>query len=298
MRNLQRALDALGIPCQTDCDLKKHSSFRIGGCADLGVFPQNREQLTKVLTLIRASEIPYLVIGKGSNVVFSDEGFTGAVIFTEGCRTVTREGNELLADAGVPLVRLATYALESSLGGAEFLHGIPGSLGGAVFMNAGAYGSSVSDVCICSEYFDPDTETVITLRGEAQRFSVRSSIYTDHPQWVILGARLALTPADPAEIRAKMEELASRRRTSQPLELPSAGSVFKRPVGHYAGKLIEDCGLKGYRIGDAEVSVKHAGFIVNRGNASAADVRRLVEHIRKTVLTQTGVTLECEIRFL
>ena len=165
-------------------------------------------------------------------------------------------------------------------------------------MNAGAYGFSMSDVCICSEYFDPDTQAIVTLRGEEQQFSVRSSIYTDHPQWVILGARLALTPADPAEIHAKMEELAARRRVSQPLELPSAGSVFKRPAGHYAGKLIEDCGLKGYRIGDAEVSVKHAGFIVNRGNATAADVRRLVEHIRETVLTQTGVSLECEIRFL
>ncbi len=298
MGSLRKIWDGLSVPYEENCPLSRHSSFRIGGPAALGIFPQSREQLTEVLERVCREQIPYLVIGKGSNVVFSDDGFDGAVIFTEGCRTLVCKENELRADAGVPLVRLAQVAWENALTGAEFAHGIPGSLGGAVFMNAGAYGGCMADICASSAYFDTASGSIKTLTGAEQAFAIRESIYTHHPEWVILGATLCLRQGEPAQIHAAMEDFSVRRKATQPLEFPSAGSVFKRPAGHYAGRLIEDCGLKGTAVGGAQVSLKHAGFIVNRGGATAEDVKHLVAQIQETVLARTGVSLECEIRFL
>ncbi len=298
MDRFLQTLVEMGVLFVKNCPLWKHSSFRIGGDADVGVFPKTREELIAVLSLLHASKIPMLVIGKGSNVVFADEGFRGAVVFTEECKAICRDGDGLVADAGISLAALATFAAKESLTGAEFAHGIPGTLGGAVFMNAGAYDGCMAGICVKSQYYDLQAERIVTLCGEAQNFSVRSSFYTDHPEAVILGARLALSKGNEQEICEKMKELAARRKASQPLEYPSAGSVFKRPAGHFAGKLIEDCGLKGLTVGGAQVSEKHAGFIINQGGATAADVRRLVEQIKETVLEKTGVLLECEIRFL
>ncbi len=287
-----------GIAFRVGEALAARSTFRIGGEAEAALFPRSEEELVRAMHLLRALRIPVTVVGKGSNVVFPDEGLSGAVIFTEGLSTIRVAKNRLYAEAGVTLAAVAKAAMEASLSGMESLGGIPGSVGGAVMMNAGAYGGSLSDVCISSRYYDAEHGKIRELTGEAQGFGVRMSAYQSMPGCVILGAELALAPGDRAAIGERMRELNEKRRASQPLEWPSAGSVFKRPEGHFAGKLIEDCGLKGLRVGGAEVSEKHAGFIVNRGGASARDVRELVEKIRETVRERTGVTLECEIQFL
>ncbi|MBR3893833.1 MAG: UDP-N-acetylmuramate dehydrogenase [Clostridia bacterium] len=298
MERLRNDLKRAGIRAENECPLCRYSSFRIGGCAKLALFPKNREEMIACLDGVRRHGVPHLIIGNASNVVFSDRGFDGAVIFTTAWKELTVVGTRIRVGAGASLSAIANAAQRASLGGAEFLYGIPGTLGGAVFMNAGAFGGCMADICQKSEYYDLRTGETAVLCGEAQEFSNRTSIYEKHPHYTVLGAELVLQKGNPTEICARMRDYTERRRRTQPLEFPSAGSVFKRPEGYFAGKLIEDCGLKGTRVGGAEVSVKHAGFIVNRGGATAEDVRCLCELIRARVLAQTGVTLECEIRFL
>lgn len=287
-----------GIALEEQCLLSAHSSFRIGGPARLALFPETREQMLRALELLRLGEEPYLVIGNGSNLVFPDEGFAGTVLFTGRFRDCTVAQDRICAAAGILLSALAKRAQEQGLGGLEFAHGIPGTLGGAVYMNAGAYGGSMEQVLLTSTYYDMADGSLHTLSGEEHAFGVRRSIYQDRPTAVLLEATLALSPRDPEEIAERMRELSLKRRSSQPLEFPSAGSVFKRPEGYYAGKLIEDCGLKGFSIGGAQVSEKHAGFIINRGGATAADVRALTEEVARRVKETFGVALETEIRFL
>ena len=298
MKLLTDVLADAKIEYQTDLPLCDCSSFRIGGAAELAVLPHSKEELVQALTILRKHKVPVTVIGCASNVVFPDEGLGGAILFTGGCRAVSIEGESICADSGVRLGTVAAAARDASLSGAEFLYGIPGTLGGAVFMNAGAFGGCMADICVESEYYDLQTGRVGVLRGEEQGFGTRESVYEKNPSYVILGARMKLFQGDSSAIADTMKEYLERRRATQPLDYPSAGSVFKRPVGHFAGKLIEDCGLKGMRIGGAEVSPKHAGFIVNRGDATARDVRELTEAVQKTVLEMTGVQLEREIRFL
>ncbi len=298
MEQLRNALLRRGVYTETEYPLSRHSSFRIGGNAALAIFPKTREEMIVSLQALTERNVPFLTIGKASNVVFSDDGFSGAILFTTAYRDCCVEENRIRAASGISLYSLAIAAEKASLSGLEFAHGIPGTLGGAVVMNAGAYGGSMQDVCVKSEYFDTNSGQIGEFVGSAQEFSYRESIYSSRPNYVILGATLQGVAEDPLVIRSRMEDYKQRRRTTQPLEYPSAGSVFKRPLGHFAGKLIEDCGLKGCREGGAEVSEKHAGFIVNRGGATAEDVRRLVERIQRTVLEQTGVSLETEIRFL
>lgn len=298
MEGLIKKLQTLGMEWELNCPLSRHSSFRIGGAADIALFPHSSDELCQTLSLLQANKIPTLVIGNGSNVVFSDEGYRGAVVFTGKCRKIKIEDDMIFADAGVSLSALASAARDESLSGLEFAFGIPGTLGGAVYMNAGAYGGSMSDVCISSEYYDLETGQRNTLIGSKQDFDYRKSIYQKHPERIILGATLKLKKGNCTDISEAMRAYWEKRKNSQPLELPNAGSVFKRPEGHFAGKLIEDCGLKGLTVGGAQVSEKHAGFIVNIGGATCEDVKRLVEQIKTTVLQQTGVELECEIRFL
>ena len=298
MEQLMQKLQVIGTEWELNCPLCKHSTFRIGGVADLAVFPHSSDQLCQTLTLLRGQEIPVLVIGNGSNVVFSDAGYRGVVVFTEKCRKIKIEDNILFADAGASLSAVASAARDENLSGLEFAFGIPGTLGGAVYMNAGAYGGSMSDVCISSEYYDLQTGQRGSLTDGEQDFDYRKSIYQSHPERIILSATLQLKKGDRTQITQTMRTYWEKRRTSQPLELPNAGSVFKRPEGHFAGKLIEDCGLKGLTVGGAQVSEKHAGFIVNVGGATCEDVKRLIEQIQTTVLQQTGVELECEIQFL
>lgn len=298
MEKRMQKLQEIGTEWELNCPLCKHSTFRIGGVADVGLFPRSTDQFCQTLTLLRGLDIPVLVVGKGSNIVFSDAGYRGAVIFTEKCRKIKMEEDIVFADAGVSLSALASSVRDESLSGLEFAFGIPGTLGGAVYMNAGAYGGSMSDVCISSEYYDLKTGCVKGLFEDAQGFDYRKSIYQSHPDWVILGATLKLRKGKTKEITEIMRAYWDKRRATQPLELPNAGSVFKRPEGHFAGKLIEDCGLKGLTVGGAQVSEKHAGFIVNIGGATCEDVKRLVEQIQTIVLQKTGVELECEIQFL
>ena len=298
MEQMMKELQMNGIEWELNCPLSKHSTLRIGGGADIALFPHSTEELCRALTFLRVRDIPTLVIGNGSNVVFSDEGYRGAVVFTGKCREIKIEDNILFADAGVPLSALSSAARDEGLSGLEFAFGIPGTLGGAIYMNAGAYGGSMSDVCISSSYYDIQTGEVKSLFEDAQAFGYRKSIYQHHPERIILGATLKLQKGDRRQISETMRTYWEKRRNSQPLDLPNAGSTFKRPEGHFAGKLIEDCGLKGLTVGGAQVSEKHAGFIVNVGGATCEDVKRLIEQIKTTVLQKTGVELECEIKFL
>ena len=298
MEQLMKKIYTLGVEWEQNCPLSKHSSFRIGGAADVALFPKSSDELCKTLSLLREQEIPVLVIGNGSNVVFSDAGYRGAVVFTGKCRNIKIENDLVFADAGVLLSALSSAARDESLSGLEFAFGIPGTLGGAVYMNAGAYGGSMSDVCISSWYYDLETGHFGESFGDAQCFGYRKSIYQEHPQRIILSATLQLKKGNRKTISEEMRTYWDKRRATQPLDLPNAGSVFKRPEGHFAGKLIEDCGLKGLTVGGAQVSQKHAGFIVNIGGATCEDVKRLIEKIQSTVLQQTGVKLECESRFL
>ena len=298
MEQLMQKLQTLGTEWELNCPLCKHSTFRIGGVVDLAVFPHSSDQLCQTLALLRGQEIPMRIIGNGSNVVFSDAGYRGVVVFTEKCRKIKIEDNILFADAGASLSAVASAARDENLSGLEFAFGIPGTLGGAVYMNAGAYGGSMSDVCISSEYYDLQTGQRGRLTDGEQDFGYRTSVYQSHPERVILSATLQLQKGNREQITQTMRTFWDKRRNTQPLELPNAGSIFKRPEGHFAGKLIEDCGLKGLTVGGAQVSEKHAGFIVNIGGATCEDVKRLIEQIQTTVLQQTGVELECEVRFL
>ena len=298
MEQLMKRLQKLGTEWELICPLCRHSTFRIGGAADIALSPKSADELCQTLAFLRANEIPTLVIGKGSNILFADEGYRGAVVFTEKCRQIKIADDTVFADAGIPLATLANAARDEELTGLEFAFGIPGTLGGAIYMNAGAYGGSMSDVCISSEYYDLKTGAIKGLFEDAQGFDYRKSIYQSHPEWVILGATLKLKKGNRKNISETMRAYLDKRRATQPLDLPNAGSIFKRPDGYFAGKLIEDCGLKGLTVGGAQVSEKHAGFIVNIGGATCEDVKRLIEQIQTTVLQQTGVELECEIRFL
>ena len=291
-------LERAGICVKRELPLRRYCTFRIGGNARYAVFPKKRAELLAALRMLMPYKDRVVLIGKGSNVLFSDDGFDGAVIFTTECKEIVRTRAGFYADAGASLAVLACEARDASLGGLEFAHGIPGTLGGGVLMNAGAYGGELSTVCVASEYFDLRTGEVCRLHGAEHEWGYRKSYYSEHPEAVILGAELVLTPADPEQIRARMQELTEKRKASQPIEYAGAGSTFKRPEGTYAGKLIEDCGLKGMSVGDAQVSQKHAGFIINRGNANANDVKELIGIVQERVRECFGVELECEIRML
>ena len=239
-----------------------------------------------------------LLIGNGTNLLITD-GDVDRIVVQMGERMADvahTDATHLRAGAGIPLARLAQAALGYGLAGLEFAHGIPGSLGGAVSMNAGAYGGEMKDVVVSTRYLDHDLSLCEAV-GAAHDFGYRHSVFSD-TDCVVLGSTLALTPGDPAEIRARMLDLSERRRSRQPLDLPSAGSTFKRPAGGYAAALIDAAGLKGYAVGGAQVSEKHAGFVVNRGGATFDDVLRLMDHIRSEVLRTSGVELEPEVKII
>lgn len=298
MKELLSVLKLNQIKVVADCPLASHSSFHVGGAATAAVFPKSRKEMLLTLRCAAESGVRCLIFGNASNVVFPDEGFDGMIVFTGAWREMTLEGRLLTASCGTSLARLASFAASNQLSGAEFLHGIPGTVGGAVFMNAGAFEGSVSQLCTRSVYWDWERLEMGTFEGDAHAFGNRTSVYAQNDRYVLLEASFLLSEGQETEIRARMAELLERRRRSQPLEYPSAGSVFKRPVGHFAGKLIEDCGLKGYSIGGAQVSQKHAGFIINTGGATAGDIRALTSYIQQTVLDRMGVKLECEIQFI
>lgn len=295
--NLIEQLQKAGIPLAEQEPMTRRTTFGIGGPALL-LRPRSRAELQAAMTLCReAGEEPF-ILGRGSNLLVSDSGISRPVIQLDGDFTaITREDNTLRCGAGASLIAVCRAAAENSLSGIEWGYGIPGSLGGGVYMNAGAYGGELRDVLTEVTFLDEAGE-YRTLPAAELSLSYRHSIFEDRPGTVIVGAVLTLTPGDPAAIRAAMEDYMSRRREKQPLEYGSAGSTFKRPVGNYASALVDQCGLKGLSVGGAEVSRKHAGFIINRGGATAADVRELIAEVQRIVREKTGYTLECEIKYI
>lgn len=290
---------ALSLECsaEREVSMKNYTSFKVGGPAELFLSPEDAGQTAKLVRFCEKEEIPVFVLGKGSNLLVSDRGIKGAVIYTgKQCGISLVDENTVRAQSGASLAQLCTFALENSLSGLEFAYGIPGTVGGAVFMNAGAYGGEMKNVLLNSEYVSTDG-TSGELDNEAMELSYRHSAY-ENSNLVITAASVRLAPADRNEIKSTMNDILARRKEKQPLEYPSAGSTFKRPEGNFAGALIEQCGLKGVSVGGAQVSEKHAGFIINRGGATAADILSLIKHVQARVKAQTGVSLETEIRLI
>ena len=278
--------------------MARHTTFRVGGKVRVFVRPTTVEEIMTVCSLLKAEGLRPFLMGRGSNLLVADEDLEGVVIqLAENFSDCHREGDcGLYAQAGVTLVRLARLAQEYGLTGMEFAGGIPGALGGGVSMNAGAYGGELKDVVVSVDYLDEDLN-LRTATGAECDFRYRGSVFSDTGK-VILGAKLELQPSTVAKVEARMEELKAKRVKSQPLEYPSAGSTFKRPVGGFAAAMIDEAGLKGYTVGGAQVSEKHAGFVINRGGATCADVLALMDHIRKTVLERTGIELEAEVKII
>jgi len=275
--------------------MSRHTTFRIGGSAVLYAVCKSVDALCMLVSECRTREIPWLILGNGSNVLFADEGFDGVVISTTGLDRVTIEENTIMVEAGANLTAVSKVARDASLTGMEFAHGIPGSCGGAVFMNAGAYDGEMKNIVVESTYLDTAEGTLHTISTEEHAFGYRESIYRSHPDWIIVSARLALSRGNKNEITAKMDDFMSRRISKQPLEYPSAGSVFKRYPGRYTAQMIDEAGLKGASVGGAQVSEKHAGFIINTGSATCADVTELIRQIKEKIYEQFGICIECEL---
>ncbi len=293
LKELRRVLPAL--EARQEEPLRSYTSFGIGGPAKLLLLPASGEELASLCQTLRRLGVKPLLLGNGSNVLAPDEGIDGVVIVTRRSAGIAREGEELTAECGAALTKLSAFAAEEGLTGLEFAYGIPGTLGGALVMNAGAYGGEMKDVTARVDYLDGELR-LCSAAGEDLGFAYRRSRFT--PEDVILRARLTLEPGDRETVKARCRELTEKRKASQPLEWPSAGSAFKRPREGYAAALIDQAGLKGYAVGGAQVSEKHAGFVVNRGGATAADVKKLLEDVRKVVLDRSGILLEPEIKIL
>ncbi len=275
-----------------------YTSFRIGGPADFYIEPKTPEALQSAVRLAKEFGIKTQIIGRGSNLLVSDAGYRGAILSTASLKELAVADNVITVGAGVSLTSLAKFACDASLAGLSFVHGIPGSVGGAVFMNAGAYGGEISQVLSESTYYDTEKDIFETLNAEKHFFAYRHSIYKEHPEWVILSASFRLCAGSSDAIHAEMEELMRRRIEKQPLEYPSAGSAFKRYPGYYTAQLIDGAGLKGTSIGGAQISEKHAGFIINRGGAKATDVLALIELVKEKIFLLHGIEIEPEIIYL
>lgn len=284
---------------EKDVLLSRHCSFRIGGPARRMAFPETTEQMVLLQSLAAESGAKPLLIGNGTNILFPDTGLDRLVIQTGELSKIELDEKTgvITAQAGVTLAKLASFACAKGMTGLEFAHGIPGSVGGAVCMNAGAYGGEMKDVLKGASVLFPD-KGVRFLSCEELDLSYRHSVLTDHPDAIVLYAVFHLEKGDSAAIRAKMDELMAKRKANQPLEFPSAGSTFKRPTGYFAGALIEQAGLKGFTVGDAQVSEKHAGFVINRGKATGADVRSLIREVQKRVHAMSDVMLEPEVKII
>ena len=282
---------------RTDEPMREHTTFRIGGPADFFLLPETEEEVLAVLDFCKEKGLPRTVIGNGSNLLVSDAGYRGAVIAIDRNMSEIRvEGNRVIAQAGALLAQLATAAREAGLTGLEFAGGIPGSVGGAVAMNAGAYGGEICDTLERIRAIDAEG-TLRDVPAKELALSYRTSRVKEEG-WIVLEATFALKEGDREEIAARMEELKAARAEKQPLNLPSAGSTFKRPPGNFAGKLIMEAGLAGFAVGGAAVSEKHCGFVVNQGGATADDVYRLIREVTARVRAASGITLEPEVRFL
>ena len=280
-----------------DESMSKHTTFKVGGKADLFVCPSNVNELSYAIKTCKTFNIPYYVVGNGSNIIVKDNGFRGAIIqIYKNLNNVTIEDDTITADAGILLAKLAKIIANESLEGFEFAAGIPGTLGGAVYMYAGAYGGDMSQVIVSADVID-EKGNIITLSKEELELGYRTSI-VQQKDYIVLRAVLKCKKGNKEKIKDLIEELNNKRKEKQPLEYPSAGSTFKRPEGYYAGKLIMDSGLRGHQIGNAQVSEKHCGFIINRGDATANDIINLINHVRNTVRDKYHVNLETEVRII
>ncbi len=280
-----------------DEPMKMHTSFRIGGEAQCFISVNSVEQIQQATNFCKENNIPFMIMGNGSNMLVSDAGINGVVIqLSKGFSDCKIEGTTVYAQSGILLSALASKLLNEELSGFEELSGIPGTLGGAIFMNAGAYGGEIKNVVTSIDYIDKDGN-LKTISADEAGFGYRKSIFQQNGA-IIIGATLELKKGNKEEIKQKINEYTKRRNDKQPINMPSAGSTFKRPEGHFAGKLIEDCNLMGVSIGGAKVSEKHAGFVVNTGNATAKDVMALIEHIQNTVFEKFNVKLEPEVKII
>lgn len=282
---------------EKNCTLAPLTSIKIGGPCDILVKPENESVLSGAIQICRSENIPYFILGKGSNILVSGSGYRGCVILlSNNFEGVDASGNMLTARAGASLRSVCIKALDCALSGLEFAYGIPGSAGGALYMNAGAYGGEIKDAVVSCKYID-ERGMIREMAKEEMELSYRSSVFS-RKNLCITSVTFALTPGEKSSIKGRMDELMRRRREKQPLEYPSCGSTFKRPEGYYAAALIEECGLKGLTIGGAQVSEKHSGFIINRGGAAYEDVVALVNEVKHIVFEKKGVKLECEMLIL
>ncbi|HIZ19736.1 MAG TPA: UDP-N-acetylmuramate dehydrogenase [Firmicutes bacterium] len=296
LTGLTEEIRALSCQVEEQAPMSRYTSFQIGGPADWLVTAPGAGAAEGVLSLCRQRGVPVLFLGNGTNMLVSDQGVRGVVLRLAGDGGIAMQGETIRCPAGLPLKRLCRFARDHGLTGLEFAYGIPGTVGGAVYMNAGAYGGQMDDVLLEAEALYPDG-SLRTVPRQEMALGYRRSVFMGQ-EAVVVSAAVRLQPDDPAQINARMEEFLRRRREKQPLEYPSAGSFFKRPPGHYAGALIESSGLKGFAVGGAQVSEKHAGFVINRGGATCADVRSLAAQVQEKVYRDHGVQLEPEVRFI
>ena len=280
-----------------DEPMKQHTTFRVGGNADYFVMPQNAEEVKNIVALCKEAEMPYYILGNGSNLLVGDKGYRGVIIqIYKEMNHIRIDGDKVIAQAGALLSRVGTATLEAELTGFEFAAGIPGTVGGAVFMNAGAYGGEMKDIIANATVLTQDGD-IVTINKEDLELGYRTSVIAKKG-YVVLEAEYQLQKGDKEAIRARMDELKVQRVTKQPLEYPSAGSTFKRPEGCFAGKLIQDAGLRGFQVGGAQVSEKHCGFVINKDQATAADIRELMRQVSDKVMQEFGVKLEPEVKTL
>ncbi len=301
MNNTERIIsgaEKAGIEYRLNAPMLEYTSFKTGGPADVLILPKNEPELRRVLSLCADEEIRPFIFGNGSNLLVSDDGIRGVSVRLASNFDDIRllNGDMIFCTAGTKLAKLCNFALENSLTGLEFAYGIPGTAGGAAYMNAGAYGGEMKDVLVSCNHLDYSGNPG-RLTGEQLGLSYRRSAYTDK-YFVITGITVKLEKGDKEEINAKMKDILSRRVDKQPLELPSAGSFFKRPEGYFAGALIEQCGLKGFSVGGAQVSEKHAGFVVNKGGATTSEIMELGKIVSEKVFSETGVKLEMEVKYI
>lgn len=295
--DFEKTAQDLDVKIKRNEPMSAHTTFKVGGCCDIMVFPNSIDSVCALIRKANETGLDYYILGNGSNVLFSDNGYRGAIIaFGADFDNISENDGIITASAGTSLKKVCLKALELGLTGLEFAYGIPGTVGGAVYMNAGAYGGEMKDVVVSVTCVNRCGE-IMTYNADELNFAYRSSRFCDSGE-VILCAEIKLEKGDSLAIKARMDELMGRRKSRQPLEYPSAGSTFKRPEGTYAGLVIEQSGLKGYTVGGAQISEKHANFVINKGGASAGDIIKLISDVKARVKEKTGYELECEVRII
>ncbi len=296
--NLEQFMkECASLDFEKNVSLAEHSTIKVGGNADYVAYPKSESALCALVDYLNDEGIKYAVVGNGSNLIFADEGYRGVIVITNHLKKIRKTRNTLYAECGVSLTALAVYAQKHGLSGLEFAYGIPGTVGGAVYMNAGAYGGEIKDVLQKSAYFDLSISKRCELYNAGHKFGYRDSIYESNNN-VILSAVFELNQKEPAEIKAEMDGYMAARKEKQPLDYPSAGSTFKRCEGHYTAQMIDELGLKGFSVGGAQVSEKHAGFVINKGNATSKDIKELIKIIKQKIKEKYDIDIQEEVKYI